>query len=237
MVRNAWAFPFFSIQPAITTITFYSTNQIYSTNDVPGDETVTRRAFECAALFGLDRACLISKNVYDASNAPGRTDIFTNSICARGIYLSRKLDGIGFFGDANENSDGFSIEFGSHGQIRSFELVWPNLERDQNSPTATQKEIIRCIRERRVLIFPDNDETNYFRRVKGLANARTFTITKITPYYGEGVFGQTPTNDLPSEFIAPFAELEAIAYFGNSNATVRLLSPILSSDVNRLLAK
>ena len=219
-------FVFFLIQPATTTISFTSTNHIFSTNDVPDDETVTRRAFECAARFGLDRAYLIPKNVYNASNAPGRTDIFTNGICARGIYLSRKLDGIGFFGEANDITEGFSIEFGSHGQIRSFELIWPNLKPNQNNRTASRDEIIRCIREQRILIFPDNDEPNYFERVKGLASARTFTITKITPYYGEGVFGKTPTNDSPAEFIAPlFAELDAIADFGNSNATVRLYLP------------
>ena len=151
--------------------------------------------------------------------------------------MSRKLDGIGFFGEANDITEGFSIEFGSHGQIRSFELVWPNLKPDQNNRTASRDEIIRCIRQQRILIFPDSDELNYFERVKGLASARTFTITKITSYYGEGVFGETPTNDSPAEFIAPFAELEAIADFGNSNATVRLLTPILSSEISRLLVK
>ena len=68
-----------------------------------------------------------------------------------------------------------------------------------------------------------------------LAKAKAFTITNITPYYGEGVFGEVPTNDVPPEFVTPFAELEAVAEFGNSNATVRLLSPIISSEVNRLL--
>jgi hypothetical protein len=33
------------------------------------------------------------------------------------------------------------------------------------------------------------------------------------------------------------AELEAVADFGNSNTTVRLLSPIISSEVSRLLGK
>jgi hypothetical protein len=33
------------------------------------------------------------------------------------------------------------------------------------------------------------------------------------------------------------AELEAVADFGNSNATVRLLSPIIASDASRLLGK
>jgi hypothetical protein len=68
-----------------------------------------------------------------------------------------------------------------------------------------------------------------------LAKAKAFTITKIEPCYSEGVFGEVPTNDVPPEFVTPIAELEAVADFGNSNATVRLLSPIISSEVNRLL--
>jgi hypothetical protein len=85
--------------------------------------------------------------------------------------------------------------------------------------------------------MPNADEDTYFQRVKTLANAKTFTVTKITPYYGEGIFGEVPTNDMPPEFVTPFAELEAVADFGNSKATVRLLSPIISSEVDRLLAK
>ena len=85
------------------------------------------------------------------------------------------------------------------------------------------------------MVPPDNDETNYFGRIKDLGEAKKFTITKITPYYGEGVFGKTPTNDEPPKAIAPFAELEAVADFGSSTATVRLLSPIISSEMTRLL--
>lgn len=231
------SFSIFSIQPGSTIISFSSTNQNLLTNDVPDDETVTRRAFECAARFGLDRTFLIQKNVYTTSNAFGCDERLSKGVCARGTYLARKLDDIEFFGEANQNSEGFSIEFGSHGQIRSFELVWPNLEPYQTSLTASRNEIISCIQEQRVLIMPDNDEPNFFGRIKSLENAKIFTITKITPRYFEGVFGEIPTNDVPPEFITPFADLEAIADFGNSNATVRLFSPILSSEANRLLAK
>jgi hypothetical protein len=228
------SFSIFSIQPASTTISFSSPNQNLSTDNVPDDETVTKRAFECAARFGLDQAHLIPKNVYSSSNAAGCEETLTNGICARGIFLSRKLDGVGFFGDANNGSEGFSIEFGSRGQIRSFSFVWPNLEPDQKSLAASPKEIIRYIREHKVMVLPD-DEPNYFGRIKMLAKAKAFTITKIMPCYGEGVFGEVPTNDVPPEFVTPIAELEAVAEFGNSNATVRLLSPIISSEVNRLL--
>jgi hypothetical protein len=61
------------------------------------------------------------------------------------------------------------------------------------------------------------------------------TITKITPVYGDGVFGSTANDNLAGNFATPFAELEAIADFGTNRATVRLVSPILSSEVRRLL--
>jgi len=225
----------FSIQPSSTTISFSSPKQNLSTNNIPDDETVTKRAFECAAQFGLNRTHLIPKNVYSSSNAAGCDETLTNGVCARGIFLSRKLDGVGFYGDANNGADGFSIEFGSRRQIRSFSFVWPNLEHDQNSSTASPQQIIGCIRGHKIIVMPNPDEETYFQRVESLAKAKTFTITKIVPYYGEGIFGEVPTNDMPPELVAPFAELEAVAGFGNSNVTVRLLSPILSSEVSRLL--
>jgi hypothetical protein len=230
-------FSIFSIQPATTTISFISTNQNLSTNNVPDAETVTKRAFEYATRFGLDQRHLIPKNVYTASNASGREETLTNGICARGIFLARQLDGVAFFSAADEGdgAEGFSVEFGSRGQIRSFSLVWPNLERDKDNPTASPQQIINCIKAQKTIVLPNPDEETYFQRIKALANVKTFTITKITPYYSEGTFGEVPTNDVPPEFVTPLAELEAVADFGNSNATVRLVSPILSSEVSRLL--
>jgi hypothetical protein len=111
----------------------------------------------------------------------------------------------------------------------------PNLEREQKSPTASAQQIIACIRAFKTPSLPNGEEFDYFERIKNLAKATKLTITKITPYYGEGVYGETPTNNEPSRFVTPIAELEAVADFGNSNTTVRLLSPIISSEVNRLL--
>lgn len=228
------SYSIFSIQPAASTISFEAPDQNLSTNHVPDNETVRKRAFECAARFGLSLVDLVPKNVYSASNAAGCDQTLTNGICARGIFLSRQLDGVSFWGDANNGSDGFSIEFGSYGEIRSFYFVWPNLERGRKGIAAKPEEILKCIKKQRTLVLPEGEE-KYFDRIRTLATARTFTITKITPYYGVGVFGEMPTNDTPPQFITPFAELEAIADFGNSNQIVRLLSPVLSSDATRLL--
>ena len=86
-------------------------------------------------------------------------------------------------------------------------------------------------------MIPNAGEKTYFKRVKALANARKFTITNITPYYFEGEFGDTNRNYVPPQYATPVAELDAVADFGNSNATVRILSFILSSDVTRALAR
>jgi hypothetical protein len=230
------SFSIFSIQPASTTISFSPPHINLSTDNIPDSQTVTERAFEYAARFGLGQAQLIPKNVYTKSNFVGSDEMQANGICARGIFLSRKIDGFGFW-DKIGGQEGFSVEFGSRGQIRSFSLAWPKLERYQSSPTASPQQIINCIKACKTIVMPNADEDTYFQRVKTLANAKTFTVTKITPYYGEGIFGEVPTNDMPPEFVTPFAELEAVADFGNSKATVRLLSPIISSEVDRLLAK
>jgi hypothetical protein len=83
-------------------------------------------------------------------------------------------------------------------------------------------------------VVPHEDEPDFFGRIKTLAGAKTFTVMKITPIYGEGVFGDAPANEEPPKVIAPFAELEAVADFGSSNMPVRLLSPILASEIVRL---
>ena len=229
-------FSIFSIQPASTAIAFTSTNQDSAAENVPDDEIIKQRAYECAARFGLDAAYLVASDVYSRSNAEGCNGTKTNGICARGIHLSRKLDGVSFFtlGKDNAEGEGFSLELGSRGQIRSFSLVWPNLQRDRADSIASPPEIVRCIRGQRVLVLPNEDEPDFFARIKTLADAKTFTVTKITPFYSEGILGDVPTNEEPPKTIAPFAELEAVADFGSSNMPVRLLSPILASEIVRL---
>jgi hypothetical protein len=161
----------------------------------------------------------------------------TNQICGRGTFLYRQLDGIPFFSadDNGGGAEGFGMEFGSYGIIRSFSLCWSEVSRYQSEQTASPQEIIHCILAQKTIVMPNVDEEDYFARLKQLANAKKLTITKITPCYGLGMFGEVPTNDVPCKFVTPFAELEAVADFGNSNATVRLVSPILESEVSRLL--
>jgi|CZKV01.1.fsa_nt_gi hypothetical protein len=225
----------FGIMPAKAVISYDATNQSLSTNDLPDEATVKKCAFHYASLLGLGNARLIPQNIFCSSNAYGIKS--TNGACGKGIFLSRELDGVTFYSNGGvDEADGFSIEFGSHGQVRAFSLVWPNLERGQNCRVASPQEIINCLRARRIIVIPNPDEETYFERLKILSKAKTFIITSVIPRYGDmGTFGEVPTNDVPPKFLVPFAEIEAVASFGNSNAIVKLLSPVLSSEVARLI--
>jgi len=182
------------------------------------DGATVERAWDALALLGIERTEFVKTNV-----APDGE---------WGVFLPRRIDGIQIY----DESEGFSFQqFGSPKRIRGFSLALPNLERGQNSPTASPKQIIACIRAFKTPTPPNGDEPDYFGRIKSLATARKLTIAKITPYYGEGIYGEAPTNGEPSKIVTPIAQLEAVAEFGNSSADVKLLAPILSSEANKLL--
>jgi hypothetical protein len=228
----------FSIQPSQATI-FYGMphHDTGSGENIPDNATIVKRGWEEALRFGIEPRQLRFKNMTSHfcrrdENSAGET----NFLCGRGAFLSRQLDGVVFLGSGDNGcSEGFWLELGSHGKVRAFSLNWPHLVRYNNHETASLVELTECIRARKVIVLPNLDETRYSERVKGLANTTKLTITKTTPFYGEGVFGETPGNGAPSEFVTPFAELEAVADLGSSNANVRILSPVLSSEVSRLL--
>ena len=229
----------FFINPNDATMSFESPDyKNGSPEGIPNDQTIAKRAWDYTFQFDLDQTNLTQTafftHFYDADQTANGT---TNIVCGRGVFLTRQLDGVNFFSPDNvgDGAEGFSIEFGSYGQIRFFSFRWSNVERYEKQQTASPQEIIHCIRAHKTIVLPNADEEDYFARLKKLANVKRLTITKITPYYGEGMFGEVPTNDVPCKFATPFAELEGVADFGNSNATVRILSPILSSEVIRLL--
>ncbi|HEY3761975.1 MAG TPA: hypothetical protein VGN23_09530 [Verrucomicrobiae bacterium] len=229
----------FESEPNRSTISYGLPNPGTNTTDIPVDKIIVRRAWACAEQLGVDPKQVALNEMTSSFNQDENDNDLTNQLCGRGVFLSRKLDGISFWSNGTDNGlfDGFWIEFGSHGQIRAFSLIWPELERFQKEATAPPDEIIQIIRKRRILVYPDKNETGLFERIKNLSKAKTFTITKITPYYIEGVLGETPTNDEPPRLIAPLAEIQAVADFGTSHSSVTLLAPITSVDVNRLLAQ
>lgn len=230
----------FGIRPGDANMYYSVPNYgVGSGEQLPRDEMIVTRAWEYASQLGLDPAHLFQERIYTHTCDPDQNGQATQHVCGRGVFLSRELDGITFFSADNEGSgaEGFSIEFGSRGQIRFFSLRWSKVERYESQQVASIQEIIHCIRAHKTFVLPAPDEEDYFARLKSLASVKKLTITKITPYYGEGVFGEVATNDVPCKFAVPLAELEAVADFGTSNTTVRLLSPIIATEVKRLLSK
>lgn len=227
----------FSINPDFASLSYMIRHSnMGSGEDIPSDEAIVKRAWDCAFRLGVDRVQVVEKKLASHFKTDENGGKLTNQINGRNVYLSCQLDGICFWSNGDDSANnGFWIEFGSRGIIRGFSLTWPNLERCESQSTASVEQIIACIRAHKIIVIPNADEEKYFDRVKALAKAKKISITKITPCYSEGVFGEVPANNAPPKLIAPIAELEAIADFGNSNLTVRLFSPVLSTDAIRLL--
>jgi hypothetical protein len=226
----------FEVKPGDANLHFSIPNYSpVSEKEIPDDETIIKLARKYAPRLGLDPAKLTQGKIYTHSCD---TDQAVNNVCGHGVFFCRQLDGIDFFSGADDgtSAEGYSMEFGEHGKILAFSVRWSEVEHYKNENTASQDEIIRCLRGHKVIVMP-NFQPDDFIRLRNLATAKKFTITRITPYYGEGMFGEVPTNDVPSQFATPFVELEAVADFGSSNAPVKLLSPILSSEVQKLLGE
>lgn len=226
----------FSIQPGDAGLSFWSgDNTSVREEEIPDHDAMIKRARTCAALLGLNTAELNGERFYTHFRDNDGT---TGQICGHGVVFPRHLDGIEFFSadDQGDLTEGFSMEFGAHGKIQAFTVHWSEMERYRSERTAGQDEITRCLRAHKGIVLPDPKD-DYFARLKGLAAAKSFTITRVTPYYGEGVFSEVPTNDAPYGFAVPFAELAVVADFGNSNSPITVLAPVLSTEVHRLLGK
>jgi hypothetical protein len=211
--------PYFEIEPDEGRISFSLGDRAPDSPDkIWTNQATIERAWNCLAQLGVDQTQFVKTNAAGSG--------------AWGIFLPRLIDGIKVY----DQSEGFSFQqFGKDGKIREFGLMLPVLQREIEGQTATPLQIIASIREFKTPSLPDGDEPDYFGRIKHLAKARKLTITGITPYYGEGIYGEMPTNGEPSKIATPIAQLEAIADFGSSNATVKLFVPILASEANRLL--
>jgi hypothetical protein len=208
--------PYFSILPDTGQISFSLGDRRPDSEGIATNQAAVERAWNCLTQLGLDRSQFVKTN--DTSSG------------GYGVFLPRQIDGIQVYG----GSEGFQIQFNKQ-KVLQFCLLFPNLERDKQNQVANPQQIIACIRAFKTPSPPNGEEPDYFGRIKKLARAKKITITKITPYYSEGVYGESPTNNESPKVVTPIAKLEAVVDFGKSNTTVRLLSPIVSSDVTRLL--
>ena len=148
----------FGIRPGDANLYYSLPN--YSTGSgeqLPSDEMIVARTWKCASKLGLDPAQLVQERIYTHSCDTDQNGQATDHVCGRGVFLSRQLDGIAFFSADNEGSgaEGFSIEFGSHGQIRFFSFRWSMVKRYESQQIASAQEIIGCIRAHKTLVLPD----------------------------------------------------------------------------------
>jgi hypothetical protein len=131
------------------------------------------RAWDCLSQLHIDQAQFVKKNA-----APAGT---------WGVFFPRHIEGFPLY----DQSQGFSFQqFGKEGKIRCFDLMFPNLQRQQFEATASAQQIIACIRKFKTPSPPEGNEPNYFARIKNLAKARKVTIIGIIPFYAEGRFGE-----------------------------------------------
>jgi hypothetical protein len=228
----------FGIYPDIAYL-FYSVPDYNadSGKDIPTDETIARQAWKCAAQLGLDPAMLVQGDFFTHFCDTEQNGEVVHHVCGRGVFLSRQLHGVAFLPGRDEGDavEGFAIQFGSHGQLRGFSLCWPTLERHELQAIIGPQEIIRCVKEHKISVLPIAEEKDFFGRLQELGKAKKLIINKITPYYADFVFRDVSTNNASSQFATPLAELEAVADFGNTNASIRLLAPIIPSEVSRLM--
>ena len=210
--------PYFAIHPSNGQMSFTLGDRAPgSSKDIARDGAAVRRALKCAGLLGVDPKDL----------AP------TNSATAGiyGVFLARQIDGVRFF----DNTEGLQIQFGKDGKIRQFGLMWPKLVRDERCATASPEEIVRCIKGNKAVWVPADEEGNYLAQVKDMGRAKKVTITQITPFYGEGIFGEEPRENEAPKQVRPVAILGGSADFGTNAVLVRIYVPLLSADVRRVL--
>jgi hypothetical protein len=183
-------------------------------NDDTSDEVLAKAAWSCASRLGVDR-----------------TSLATGKIESHRMDLPRLIEGI----PVREAYEGFSLQFCGHGKIRSFCLTWPDLKPSKIEVTAKPSQIIECIKAFKTPLVPEGQDLDFFGRIRKVEKASKLTITRVTPYYMEGRFGETRREDSSPQFLTPVAELAATAKLETGDVAVRLFVPLLSNDATTLL--
>ena len=133
------------------------------------------------------------------------------------VGFRRVVDGMPFFGAGGTGGDG-EIEFGDHGKISRILITWRNMERENSYPTVSAEMMVKSIREGKAVqgYLPGNVGDIDWSRVKSV------TIKKVSPCYdsGGGRFA-------PSDWLYPFAALDATVDTGHGNIDVEIDCPII----------
>lgn len=202
-----------TMQPASGKIEFNDKrSSIKIPEDVPNEQDAAKLAFHCLFLLGIDRSDIftppyVHSDVEIRSKKDGTT--------WKGIYkctveCDRRIDGLRAIGG------NFSIVFGSHAAIKSFDLSWPALLPYECHPLAGVNEIINYISNGQAVL--PVVEFNFAQ----LSKAKRLIVTKIAPCYF-----YEPSQD---GLFHPFAQLDVSADLGKTNLEFQLRCPILSTN-------
>lgn len=174
----------------------------------PTVEEVKQLGLKCAFQIGIDRSLIDSKPRSMSVSTTQRGSL-PEMITGRGVFYSRKIDGI------DERGFGFTANFGTHNgnpQLLSFTLNWRNLVPYKPCSVATTNEIIDFIKSGRATTPPQPVELNV------LKNAKKLMITQCTPIY----FSKPGMYNVSFEY--PYLEMTVVADYGDTNTTTFYLN-------------
>jgi hypothetical protein len=206
-----------TIAPTIGWIEYFAndTDSKAPVEDVPSKVEVEKLALDVLFQMGIDRSLLCYKrNGYEtiAGKLSRDGQKLTTNVVSRGISYDRQIDGV------RSGGIGFYIDFESHAKITRFWLEWRNLLPYAAHPTLTTNQIIDEIKAGHAIGTFSED-------LSGLDQVKKLTVVKMTPYYFDDELYK------PFDFTYPYAELELVADFGNTNTTTLYLQcPILSTN-------
>jgi hypothetical protein len=209
------------ILPLAGEIEFEDRSPINQVIAVPDAAEVSRRAWDAAARFQLPRNQLL-ENSSDQKSEVAQSGPLVGQICTRDTFLTRRLHNI------DMRNFGLAFRLGNRGQIRYFSLRWPQLRMAMNFPVAPPSEMAANFRER---IIPAStlSETNLPVIPDALlARTRSLVVTNMTPFYAEAACAAIPNPTRRERYISPFAELQATADLGGTNASLTFYTELVT---------
>ena len=117
-----------------------------------------------------------------------------------------------------------------------FSLVWPDLKRDKfRNKLPARNKLLSASKRIKSSSFQTLAKKNILRELNLWQTLKHSLSRKSRPITAKEYLEKCQQTKCRLNLQLAFAELEAVADFGNSNATVRFVSPIISLEVNRLL--
>lgn len=181
------------------------------TNNVPEFEKVQSSAIKLLEQLGIDRSELATKpdstNIlvtmeHDKRTWSGKEGSAHTQIDSRGVYFTRRLNGISF---VKATRGGARIVFAGDGRLAHLQVGWRNVQPYKEHQAPTHEEIATWIKQGKGVLplVPIN---------LNLSGLKKLTVTRCVLRY----FGDLPDND--QEFIYPFAQVEMTADLGGKES-------------------